>query len=79
MLNGLAFEVFKWSLAVASLIGVVANIKRQRWCFYVWAVTNASWTFVDLYHEVWSQAALQAVYFGLAIWGIVAWRKEGHG
>lgn len=69
------FEIFKWGLAATSLVGVVANIKKQRWCFHVWACTNAAWALVDIYHEVWAQAALQAVYFGLAIWGLLAWRK----
>ncbi len=70
------FEITKWGLAAASLVGVVANIKHKRWCFGVWAVTNAAWTGVDIYHEVWAQAALQAIYFGLAIWGLIAWKKS---
>lgn len=70
------FEAFKWSLAVASLSGVVLNIKRRRECFLIWAGTNAAWTVVDVIHGVWAQAALQAVYFGLAIWGIIEWRQR---
>jgi nicotinamide riboside transporter PnuC len=70
------FEIFKWLVAGASLVGVVLNIRRRRECFFVWAVTNASWTIVDVYHGISSQAALQAVYFCLALWGIVALRKR---
>jgi hypothetical protein len=69
------FEVFKWLIALASVAGVVLNIRRLRSCFYVWAVTNAAWAGIDLYHGVWAQAALQAVYLGLAVWGIKAWKK----
>jgi len=69
------FEPFKWFLAAASLIGVVLNIRRKRVCFAVWLFTNAAWTAVDLWHGVWAQSVLQAVYFGLAVWGIIAWRK----
>lgn len=72
------FELFKWSVAVASVIGVVANIHRRRWCFHIWAVTNASWTAVDVWHGVWAQAALQGLYFFLAIYGIVKWKRQ-HG
>ncbi len=70
------FEAFKWTLAFASLVGVVANIKHKRWCFWIWGFTNAAWTGVDIYHEVFAQAALQAIYFGLAIWGLLAWRNK---
>jgi hypothetical protein len=72
----MTFEAFKWALAALSVTGVVLNVRRLRACFFVWAFTNASWAAVDLYHGVWAQAALQAVYFGLAVWGIVAWRAR---
>lgn len=70
------FEIFKWLLAVASIVGVVLNIRRRHECFYIWAVTNFAWTLVDIAHSVWAQSVLQAVYFVLAIWGIIEWRKE---
>ena len=63
-------------LTVASLIGVVLNIKKRRECFYIWAVTNAAWTFVDYHQGVPAQAVLFFVYFLLSVWGIWAWRKE---
>lgn len=65
-----------WLLTIASLVGVVANIYRRRWCFLVWMVTNASWAAVDAIHGIWSQAALMAIYFGLAVWGWVRWRES---
>ena len=68
-----------WLVTVASLVGTVANIKHRRWCFYIWALTNAAWTVYDVHKTAYPQAALQAVYFGLAIWGIFAWRKHGKG
>jgi nicotinamide riboside transporter PnuC len=69
------FECFKWSVALLSIIGVILNIRRHRSCFYIWSFTNSSWVVVDLYHGVWSQAALCGVYVGLALWGIMAWRR----
>lgn len=70
------FEIGKWALALLSLVGVVLNIKRRRECFIVWTVTNASWVAVDLWHGVLAQAALQAVYVVLAIWGFWHWRQR---
>jgi nicotinamide riboside transporter PnuC len=70
------FEAFKWSVAALSLAGVVLNVRKDRRCFYLWTVTNASWAGVDCWHGVWPQAVLQAVYCGLSVWGVVAWGRE---
>ncbi len=68
------FETFKWSLTAGSIGGVVLNIHRRRECFFIWAATNAAWCGVDLFYGIWAQATLQAVYFGLAIYGIAKWK-----
>ena len=72
----MTFELFKWSLTVLSLIGVVLNIHHRRECFAVWLLSNLSWAAVDTYHGIWSQAALQLVYAGLSVWGLWKWRKH---
>ena len=64
-----------WIVTVASIVGVVLNIKHRRECFYIWACTNAFWAVVDFTEGIYSQAALQAVYFGLAIYGLYEWRR----
>ena len=70
------FEAAKWTLAALSLLGVVLNIHKRRECFIVWAFTNLSWTVVDLYHQIWSQAVLMLIYCGLAVYGLWKWRKQ---
>jgi len=65
--------VLYWMTAVLSLIGVVLNIHGYRVCFVLWAITNAIWAVADYRHGLPQQAALQAVYFGLSIYGIVRW------
>jgi hypothetical protein len=70
----MTFEVFKWTTALASLVGVVLNIHRRKSCFAIWACTNSSWVAIDLYHGVWAQAALQTVYVGLSFYGLWQWR-----
>lgn len=69
-------DAWHWLLVIGSLIGVVMNIKHDRRCFYIWAVTNATWAAVDFSHGLYSQAFLQAVYFALAIWGLIEWRPK---
>lgn len=70
------FECLKFLLALVSLCGVILNVRRQRACFAVWTGTNAAWCLVDLHHGIPAQAALMAVYTGLAVWGWFAWRKS---
>ncbi len=65
-----------WVTALAALIGVWLNIRKHVACFWIWAVTNATWAVVDYLHGIHAQAALQLVYFGLAIYGIVSWSRE---
>lgn len=67
---------FTWIIAGFSLLGVVLNIKKLRICFYIWAITNFSWGIIDLYKGIPAQAVLMFVYFGLALWGIYAWRNK---
>lgn len=69
------FELFTGILTALSILGVILNIRRLRACFYVWAVTNFCWMVVDFHREIYAQAALFAVYFGLAIYGIFEWGK----
>jgi len=71
--------VLYWLMAVLSLLGVVLNIHGYRVCFVFWAITNATWAVADYRHGLPQQAALQAVYFGLSIYGIVRWSRVGGG
>ena len=65
-----------WLTSLAALVGVWLNIKKQVACFWIWAVTNAVWVYADVAHGIYPQAALQAIYFGLAIYGIWKWRSD---
>jgi len=69
--------IFTWIVAVLSLIGVVLNIRQDRRCFFIWTGTNAAWAAVDFSRELYAQAALFLVYFGLAVWGLYAWKHKG--
>ena len=71
---------FQWLTSLAALLGVWLNIHGSVSCFWIWSVTNAVWTLVDLHYGIYAQAALQAVYFLLSLYGIWKWsgsRKEG--
>lgn len=70
------FDVFKWLVAVLSLVGVVLNIRKRPECFAIWTGTNAAWVVVDVAHGVYPQAILQALYCLLSVWGLIEWRRK---
>lgn len=63
-----------WLLALASLVGVILNVRSKRASYAIWMVTNLAWCAVDAAAGLLAQAALMAVYAGLAVWGFIAWR-----
>jgi nicotinamide riboside transporter PnuC len=71
------FTAFTIVLTLLALLGVVLNIKKNIWCFYIWLVTNASWAVVDFYKGIPAQGALFSVYTLLAVYGIYEWKKKG--
>jgi nicotinamide riboside transporter PnuC len=68
--------VFTWLLVAAALIGTWLNVKQDRRCFYIWAVTNAGLCGVNAISGQWAQALLFAVYFALALVGVRQWQRR---
>lgn len=68
---------FYWSVSLLALVGVWLNNKKNVACFWIWAVTNAVWVYADLKHGLLSQATLMAIYFLLALYGILKWSSGG--
>ena len=62
-----------WLVTVAAIVGTIANVKRLRWCFAVWIFTNGSFALYDVYKTAYPQAALQAIYLCLSVWGLYTW------
>ncbi len=65
-----------WLVACASLVATVMNIRRVRWCFLIWSVTNAAWACYDFAHGLPAQGVLMCIYSALAIYGFVAWGRK---
>ena len=68
--------LISWLFALIALIGVVLNIQKLRYCFYLWIVSNAGNAIYAASKEAWSLAALFIVYFALSIWGVIKWRNQ---
>lgn len=69
--------LWSWVIAGVSLIGTVANVKGERWCYLIWGATNAVWIWLDYRSGLHGQAALFAVQTGLCVWGWLEWGKKG--
>ena len=72
----MSLDDLSWVLVALSLAGNVFVIKKNVLGQWLWAFANMGWISFDIYKEAYSQAFLFAVYFGMCIWGIIAWSKE---
>ena len=61
-------------ITLAAIMGAALNAQGRRAGFAVWIVTNAYFAIHNLRIGETQQAALYAVYFALAVWGLVKWR-----
>jgi hypothetical protein len=61
-------------ITAASIIGMVANIYKKKWCFVIWLFTNTAWLIIDTAHILYLQTILFAVYIILSIWGLICWK-----
>ena len=64
-----------WLVAIASLVGTVANAHGRRWCFFIWLGTNLIWCVRNFYIGEIHQASLRVVYAMLAVYGLFKWRN----
>ena len=65
-----------WILTAISIAGVILNIKHNRICFILWIISNGFWVIIDFQKKIPAQGFLFLIYFGLAVWGLFAWKKR---
>lgn len=70
---------FTFIVTIASIIGTVANVYQKHWCFIIWLFTNGFWCTYDFSIHQYAQGILFAVYFVLAVIGLIKWRKKAEG
>lgn len=58
-----------------ALYGTWLNIKKNRKCFYIWLGTNGFWAIYDFNLGLYAQGLLFAIYFALALYGILEWKR----
>ena len=65
-----------WLVMLAALAGNYFVIKKNRWGFMIWFVTNWAWIVYDIHKEAHAQAAMMFIYAGLAAWGWFEWKPN---
>jgi len=64
-----------WIVTIVSIIGTVLNCRKDSRCFYLWIPANGILVGMNVITGNYPMALLFAVYFGLAIYGLVQWKK----
>jgi len=62
-------------LAAASVLGQWLLARKYVETWLVWIVANAGYTVFLGYQGLWMTSGLYLVFFGLAVWGYVAWLR----
>ena len=68
--------IISWITTAICLTGTVLNVKKIKFCFWLWLAGNILWLIIDIKNGLWSRAILDTVQGALALWGIIEWRKE---
>jgi nicotinamide riboside transporter PnuC len=69
-------ELVGWATTVLAVWGVLLNNRRKRVCFVLWLFSNALSAAVHICLSVWSLAVRDAVFFVLAVEGLILWGKN---
>jgi len=68
--------IFEWMLVVLTLTGTILNVKKNPLCFVFWILSNLGWIYWDLKLGHIPQAVSFVILTGIAIWGLITWRRE---
>ena len=68
-------EYLTWVVAIISVTSAILNIYKHWLGFAGWTLTNIAWVAVCIWQGNYAQAAMFTVYLGLAVWGLVTWRR----
>ena len=68
-------ELFRWATFVITMVGVILNIKKSRWCFLFWFVANAAWLYICWSAGIYQGALTYAIFNVTCVWGWIEWKK----
>ena len=72
-------DLMLWIVTGLSIAGTVLNVRRVRFCFVLWGLTNVFWVVRNLRIGEIQQALLFLVYLVFAVWGWFSWGTQADG
>jgi nicotinamide riboside transporter PnuC len=75
MQNDTILSYVLWTTTAVALIGTVLNIKKNKYGFLLWIITNLIFAVANYFMGLPQQSLLFAVYFLLALWGWFSWNS----
>lgn len=70
------WTIINWILVILAITGTLLNVKKNRWGFVFWIVSNVGLVVYFIHYDIWAQAVLFGVYAMIALWGFVKWSYE---
>jgi len=67
--------MFTWIIAILALVGTYLNVKRNKYGFALWMLTNLYFSILNMRLGSYPQSALFFVYFMLAVYGFFSWNR----
>jgi hypothetical protein len=65
-----------WLFVGMSFIGYLLNIKKNKWCFFLWIICSVWWIGVSISRQEYSLVGNFILYLTAEIWGFIQWSKE---
>jgi len=67
-----------WIASAFSITGVLLNAKRNIWCWPVWLVSNALWTYLSIVKTDWPQLVLWLFFAVGNVYGWNCWKRASY-
>jgi len=69
-------EIIGTIATILAVTGCVANNRKLRWCFLVWAVSNLLTAGIHAHAAIWSLLVRDAIFLILAVEGWKRWGRK---
>jgi len=69
-------DYLMWLVTAGAIVGAYLNVKKRPSGFALWTLTNAANAARCISVGQYAIAGGFAVFFGLAVWGLIEWRSK---
>jgi len=65
--------MFAWTTCVISLIGAAFNVRKYRFGFVLWMISNTMWLTHNISNGEYAAAVQFGAFLGLSVYGFFVW------